>query len=172
MTKQKTNKQKSSKPSTSTSTNTFYLVGVLTIGLIAVYALFGGNASTGPADAISAETWALGETVYQTQCASCHGENLEGEANWQSSNPDGTMKSPPHDETGHTWHHGDGYLVSRIRYGTTQLNDPLMQERSNMPAFDDLLTDEEIDAVLAYIKSEWPADIQVIQAERTAAEQP
>ena len=41
---------------------------------------------------------------YQEYCASCHGVNLEGQANWRSRNQDGTLPAPPHDETGHTWH--------------------------------------------------------------------
>ena len=171
MTKQRKSKQKKSTSGASPLTNIIYLIGLLAISLVTIYVIFSDRSPTDSAEGVSAETLALGETVYQTQCASCHGEDLEGEADWKFSNPDGTVKSPPHDETGHTWHHGDGYLISRIRYGTTDL-DPLMQERSNMPAFSDLLTDAEIDAVLVYIKSEWPTDIQVIQAERTAAEQP
>ena len=42
---------------------------------------------------------------YQEYCASCHGVNLEGQSNWRSRNEDGTLPAPPHDETGHTWHH-------------------------------------------------------------------
>ena len=114
-------------------------------------------------DLVSAETLQLGETVYATHCASCHGAELEGQPDWRSANEDGTWKAPPHDETGHTWHHPDAYLLDRIRNGTGGL-DAQMQALSNMPAYADLLNDAEIDAVLAYIKSAWPADIQASQA--------
>jgi mono/diheme cytochrome c family protein len=40
-----------------------------------------------------------------------------------------------------------------------------------MPAFEDVLTDDEISAVLAYIKSDWPEEIRQIQWERTVADQ-
>ena len=43
-----------------------------------------------------------GQRLYGDHCASCHGLNLEGEANWRVRNDDGTMPAPPHDETGHT----------------------------------------------------------------------
>ncbi|MCY4361382.1 MAG: c-type cytochrome, partial [Gammaproteobacteria bacterium] len=43
-----------------------------------------------------------GQTLYQEQCAACHGANLEGQPNWRSANDDGTLPAPPHDETGHT----------------------------------------------------------------------
>ena len=38
------------------------------------------------------ETLALGKKLYGTQCASCHGADLEGEKNWRSRNSDGTLK--------------------------------------------------------------------------------
>lgn len=114
---------------------------------------------------------ALGEQVYVTHCAECHGAQLEGEPNWQAPNDDGTMKAPPHDVTGHTWHHGDAYLLDRIRNGTRML-DAATQAASDMPAYEGVLTEAEMSAVLTYIKSHWPADIQRAQAQRSAAEQP
>lgn len=114
---------------------------------------------------LSSEDLELGKIVYAENCASCHGENLEGEENWQQRNADGTFKAPPHDEDGHTWHHNDEYLLNRIRYGTLEL-DPNMQAQSNMPAYDDMLSDEEIDAVLGYIKSTWSPRVHELQAQR------
>ena len=40
--------------------------------------------------------------------------------------------------------------------------------RSNMPGFADVLEDREIEAVLAYIKSRWPADVRKVQADVSA----
>ena len=112
---------------------------------------------------------ALGQRVYNQQCAVCHGANLEGEANWQEPNPDGSFRAPPHDDTGHTWHHGDRYLFDRTKYGTAALS-PQMQLLSNMPAYEAILSDAEIAAVLAYIQSSWSAENQQIQANITANE--
>ncbi len=114
---------------------------------------------------LSADGLELGKIVYAENCASCHGENLEGQEDWQQRNADGTFRAPPHDEDGHTWHHNDQYLLDRIRYGTREL-DPNMQAESNMPAYEDMLSDEEIDAVLGYIKSTWSPSIQELQAQR------
>ncbi|HFC12372.1 MAG TPA: cytochrome c [Anaerolineae bacterium] len=107
----------------------------------------------------------MGEAVYAAQCAACHGANLEGEANWKERRDDGTYRAPPHDESGHTWHHGDSYILDRIRNGNAGL-DPQMQQASNMIAYKDILSEEEIMAVLAYIKSQWPDDIRAMQAQR------
>lgn len=112
------------------------------------------------------ELIALGDTVYAEHCAECHGANLEGEPNWREPNPDGTFRAPPHDETGHTWHHDDGYLWERIQYGTAVLP-PESRDKSDMPAYQGELTPQEILAVLAYIKDSWPPDIQEAQRQRT-----
>jgi hypothetical protein len=48
-----------------------------------------------------------GKIVYEEQCANCHGEHLEGEPNWQRRKPNGELPAPPHDASGHTWHHSD-----------------------------------------------------------------
>ena len=59
----------------------------------------------------------LGKSVYVQNCASCHGVKLEGQKDWMSRLPDGLMPAPPHDETGHTWHHSDKYLFMITKYG-------------------------------------------------------
>lgn len=112
----------------------------------------------------------LGQQLYQTHCASCHGENLEGEADWQLQNEDGTFRAPPHDASGHTWHHSDKVLWDTVRQGGARLPANI-GGISNMPAFNEVLSEAEIAAVLAFIKSTWPENIQTIQWEMTAREQ-
>ena len=55
-----------------------------------------------------------GEKIYQAQCASCHGPNLEGQPDWRTRDANGFLPAPPHDATGHTWHHADDLLLSLI----------------------------------------------------------
>ena len=116
----------------------------------------------GDADAGDPRQVALGAAVYRQHCASCHGANLEGQPDWRTRKPDGKLPAPPHDATGHTWHHSDAQLFRITRHG---LKPPLAPEgyRSDMPAFDDTLSDEQIWAALAYIKNRWPADIRARQ---------
>ena len=101
---------------------------------------------------------ALGEQVYAQNCASCHGVALEGQANWQKRDADGYLPAPPHDETGHTWHHPDSYLFLMTKYGIEEMIGKPYP--NNMPAYEDKLTDEEILAVLSYIKSTWSGRTQ------------
>lgn len=112
-----------------------------------------------------------GQTLYATNCAACHGADLEGAPDWQRPGPDGLLPAPPHDETGHTWHHGDQFLFEYVKLGGQQVLDGLgVRFTSAMPAFVGTLTDAEIEAILDYIRASWPEQIQEIQAERTAME--
>jgi mono/diheme cytochrome c family protein len=97
---------------------------------------------------------ALGQRVYAQHCASCHGAKLEGQPEWRSRLPNGRLPAPPHDETGHTWHHADALLFAITKQGLVPPYAPAGYE-SDMPAFGQTLSDEEIWAVLAYIKSHW-----------------
>lgn len=102
----------------------------------------------------------LGGQIYADNCASCHGVNLEGQtANWRSPGPDGKLPAPPHDQTGHTWHHTDELLFNLTKYGLAKVAN-LENYQSNMPIYDGVLTDEEIIAVMSFIKSTWPQDIR------------
>lgn len=113
-----------------------------------------------------------GRTLYDAHCAACHGAELEGAPDWRSPGPDGRLPPPPHDESGHTWHHGDAMLFDYVqRGGQAYLDDLRVEFDSGMPAFREILTDAEIDAILAFIRSTWPEDIRRIQAERTEREE-
>jgi len=103
---------------------------------------------------------ALGKALYADSCASCHGVELEGKVeDWRSPGPDGLMPAPPHDETGHTWHHPDEVLFEITKYGIVAAAN-LKNYTSAMPIYEDVLTDAEIIAVLSYLKSTWPDEIR------------
>lgn len=109
-----------------------------------------------------------GRTLYVQHCAACHGANLEGQPNWRSPDTDGLYPAPPHDETGHTWHHDDAMLTDYItRGGQAVLKDMGVDFTSGMPGFAEVLEAEEIEAILDYIKSTWPEPIRKVQAERS-----
>jgi len=101
---------------------------------------------------------ALGAEIYRRECAACHGANLEGQPNWRQRLASGRLPAPPHDETGHTWHHPDAQLIALTKYGPAALIGGGYE--SDMPAYRDTLDDGEIVAVLSYIKSRWPEAIR------------
>ena len=107
---------------------------------------------------LNPETVARGQTHYVTHCARCHGNNLEGQPGWQTRRADGTIPAPPQNETGHTWQHPDRQIFDYIKLGGGIFCRG--DERSEMPAFGDDLTDPDIWAVIAFLKSTWPEDIR------------
>ena len=102
---------------------------------------------------------ALGADIYADNCALCHGAELKGQPNWQDPGEDGLMPAPPHDETGHTWHHPDAILFAITKYGVAKAAN-LKDYTSAMPVYEDVLTDEEIVAALSWIKAQWPQEIR------------
>ncbi len=111
---------------------------------------------------------AQGRSLYAATCASCHGPNLEGQPDWRSPGPDGRFPAPPHDETGHTWHHPDRVLFQYTKVGgQAAMALQGVEFDSDMPAFGEILTDQEIWNILAYIQTTWPGRTRAVQAERT-----
>jgi mono/diheme cytochrome c family protein len=112
------------------------------------------------ADAVDPTLVVLGKRIYEQHCASCHGAKLEGQPNWQRRLPSGRLPAPPHDATGHSWHHPDKQLFEMTKDGPSAI---VPGYESDMPAFRTVLSDREVWAALAYIKSTWPPDIRARQ---------
>lgn len=107
---------------------------------------------------------ALGATVYAQHCAACHGVKLEGQPEWRKRLPNGRMPAPPHDDSGHTWHHPDEVLFGITKRGLVPPYAP-RDYPSDMPAFGAKLSDEQIWAVLAYIKTHWTNEVLAVRVE-------
>lgn len=137
------------------------LAAVACVGLLAVAALrLAGvfEMARGKADADDPSQIARGRIVYNEYCATCHGINLEGHPDWQTRQANGRLPAPPHDESGHTWHHPDDHLFEVTKHGLKNIAPP--DYESDMPSYEGVLTDRQIWDVLAYIKSTWPKDIR------------
>ncbi len=130
------------------------VLAVLLVAGTLVSALWSSSAPR--ADPANATQVALGRTAYAKHCASCHGAKLEGQPNWRDRLPNGRMPAPPHDETGHTWHHPEGVLFGITKEGLVPGKYAPKGYQSDMPGFGGELSDDEIWAVLAYVKSTWP----------------
>jgi mono/diheme cytochrome c family protein len=130
------------------------------VGAIAVELLSEGRS---PADPDDARQIARGKPVYAQRCAKCHGLRLEGQPNWQEKLSTGRMPAPPLDASGHTWHHPDSVLFGITKHGLMPGKYAPPAYQSDMPVFGEVLSDEEIWAVLAFIKSWWPPDIRKAQ---------
>jgi len=104
-----------------------------------------------------------GVALYAKHCASCHGAKLEGQPNWQTRKADGKLPAPPHDDSGHTWHHSDDQLFKITKYGVGAV---VPGYESDMIGFEQKMLDGEIRAVLGYIKSTWSEQHRQYQADR------
>lgn len=120
------------------------------------------------AEAARRETIARGEALYGVHCGKCHGAKLEGQPDWQSPLPTGRLPGPPHDASGHTWHHPDGVLFRITKEGPAAVVGGGYE--SDMPGFADALGDDGIRAVLEFIKSTWPEREREYQAEMSRRE--
>ena len=103
------------------------------------------------------EVVAEGAVLYDQFCAACHGADLEGQPNWREVNENGRLPAPPHDVTGHTWHHADALLIDITTRGTAAVVGRGYE--SDMMGFGGVMTEGEIIAVLSFIKSTWPTEV-------------
>lgn len=98
----------------------------------------------------------IGKQLYEANCSACHGINLAGANNWKEGvDSDGQRLAPPLNGTGHTWHHSDKLLQGIIKNG---LGFYVKDYKGKMNGFSHVLNDEQIDLVLAYVKSYWKKD--------------
>ena len=97
----------------------------------------------------------LGESVFNKNCVSCHGVKGQGLAeDWKVKDANGNYPPPPLNGTAHTWHHSPEQLLYTINKGGTEMG-------GQMPAFENRLTEEEKKALIDYMYSLWPKEIQV-----------
>ncbi|MBI3538171.1 MAG: cytochrome c, partial [Chloroflexi bacterium] len=79
---------------------------------------------------------AMGKSVYEENCAACHGARGRGDGALAP-----TLRQTPADLAQHAFHHDEIYLATIIQRGT-----------GAMPAFRAKLSDEEITNVIQYIR--------------------
>ena len=90
-----------------------------------------------------------GRVAYLQTCAMCHGMQAEGYAN--------DLAAPALDSSEHASHHSDQQIHDWIFKGKLGLG-------TQMPAYGDQLSDEELHAIIAYLHTLWtPDQIQVQQ---------
>lgn len=112
-----------------------------------------------------------GAALYAENCASCHGAKLEGQPDWRSPGEDGVLPAPPHDASGHTWHHDTPMLLDYTLKGGQATLEALgvTGVKSGMPAFGETLSEDQVLDILAFIRSTWPERVQAAQSARTHA---
>jgi mono/diheme cytochrome c family protein len=105
-----------------------------------------------PKRTLDAAQLALGAQRYQQHCARCHGAKAEGAAQWRQRGPDGMFPPPPLNGSGHAWHHSIVALKDVITQGSPP-------GTGNMPAWGDKLSEQEMEAIIAWLQSLWPKPV-------------
>jgi len=122
------------------------------------------NASDG-SQSINSGRVKSGRAVYEQYCASCHGAEAQGAPNWQERDEHGELPAPPHNAEGHTWRHSDADLYEMVNKGW---RDPFNRTKQlTMPAFDGVLSPEQIRAVITYLKTFWTPEQTQFQSEES-----
>lgn len=129
---------------------------------VAMISACNGNGDAGPR--LDPEPVADGGELYKQHCASCHRSDLSGDPDWKTPNDDGSYPPPPHDSSGHTWHHPDRVLIEIIREGSDF-------PQSRMPSFGDELAVEDIEAILEFFKANWGPQERAYQQQVTEQDQ-
>ena len=94
-----------------------------------------------------------GKPLYQANCAQCHGGFAQGNPDWRKPTDDGRYLPPPLNGTGHAWHHSLAQTRDVIKNGRGP------DVPSDMPAWGSKLSDQEVDAIIAWFQSRWPDEI-------------
>lgn len=138
------------------------------IALAAVISLGAGGAQA--VGLLDERNIVAGKDLYAQNCASCHGADLEGQPNWREPGPDGILPAPPHDATGHTWHHDTELLFDYVKHGgvAALAARGVADFQSGMPGFGGTLDDAQILDILGFIRSTWPKRMQAVQSARDA----
>jgi mono/diheme cytochrome c family protein len=96
---------------------------------------------------------ARGQAVYTQHCLACHGTEGKGPAgDWRIRDAAGRFPPPPLDDSAHAWHHPTAVLLEVIREGSPG-------GQGNMPAWKDTLSEQQMQDVVAYIKSLWSEEV-------------
>jgi len=138
-------------------------IAIALLAIVVVAALWIDGKSLQTADPENMQQVAGGKAIYAQHCAGCHGIQLEGQPDWRNRLANGRLSAPPHDASGHTWHHPDSMLFGITKHGLVPGRYAPPGYQSDMPAFGGTLRDEDIWAVLAYIKTSWPPDVRSMQ---------
>ena len=137
----------------------------LVILMFAVESYVGIADATNETPQLDPDQVQAGRAVYQQYCASCHGAKAQGAPNWQERDEHGELPAPPHDAEGHTWRHSDAELYGMVSKGW---RDPFNKTtRLTMPAFGDVLSLQQIGAVITYLKTLWTPEQRSFQSEES-----
>ncbi|MHB8743297.1 MAG: c-type cytochrome [Sulfuricaulis sp.] len=101
-------------------------------------------------ESFPAASLSRGARLYQENCAECHGPEAQGHPDWR--NPQ-VVAAPPLDGSGNAWKRKKQDLIAVIKNGASRQGVPAM------PAWQGRLSDQDIEDIMTWFQSLWPADV-------------
>jgi len=98
---------------------------------------------------------ARGAALFAEHCAQCHGPQAQGHPDWQSAGSQEFAAAPPLNGTGNDVKRTRAEMAATIRNGVRRKAD----KADIMPAWKGRLTDRDIDDVINWAQSLWPAEV-------------
>lgn len=133
--------------------------GIAWVVMVLMATMIAGCGTDEPIDSPVPGRWYTNEQVeqgrelYQTHCASCHGDRAQGlAADWRKTDANGNYPPPPLNGSAHAWHHPLEVLETTIAEGGEPIG-------GVMPAFADSLDEQGIRATVAYFQNFWLGEI-------------
>ena len=120
----------------------------------------GQEAGTATAPAVTAPHFdpasvARGAQLFGERCAECHGPQAQGHPDWQTPSDGSFAAAPPLNGTGNDWKLTRAQIATIIKNGVRRKSDNV----DIMPAWKGRLNDSDVEDVINWMQSLWPADV-------------
>lgn len=106
-----------------------------------------------------------GAALFAEHCAQCHGPEGQGHPDWQTPSGDQFAAAPPLNGSGNDWKRSRVQLAAVIRDGARRASD----KAEIMPSWKGRLKEPDIEDVINYMQSLWPADVYEAWSKAQAA---
>ena len=119
-----------------------------------------GEPTTAPVAGIAVRQFdsasvARGAKLFETHCVLCHGPQAQGHPDWQTPSDGSFAAAPPLNGTGNDWKRSRAMLAATIQNGVRRKSD----NADIMPAWKGRLSERDIEDVLNWLQSLWPAEV-------------
>ena len=96
-----------------------------------------------------------GAAQFAERCAQCHGPQGQGHPDWLTPSDGQFAAAPPLNGTGNDWKRSRGELAAIIKKGVRRTTDKV----EIMPSWQGRLNERDIEDVLNWMQSLWPAEV-------------
>ena len=114
------------------------------------------------------ESVTRGARVFEQNCVLCHGPQAQGHPDWQTPSDGSFAAAPPLNGTGNDWKRSRAMLAATIQNGVRRKSDNV----DVMPAWKGRLSERDVEDVLNWLQSLWPADVYDAWSKTQAATAP